>query len=288
MSGDAPARRTLLRRALRWLRLPLLLLLAGCAVLPWLERQLIYFPDAVLHTTPDRLGLRHEEVWFDAADGTRLHGWFLPAAGQEVRRAVLFAHGNAGNIADRVHFAKLLHGALDVHLLMFDYRGFGRSEGTPGEEGLYLDGVAALATLRGRAEVDPEQVVLFGRSLGGGVVAEVALRDGAVAGVILESAFTSVPDMAAAVYPIPGLPALVRTRYDNLAKVRRLEVPLLVVHGEQDEIVPFRMGQALAEAAGERATLHRVPGGHHNDTWLVGGRPYTRALREFLDRVLPP
>ena len=257
-------------------------------MLPCFERRLIYFPEPTLHTDPGRLGLRWEDVSFAAGDGVKLHGWFVPASSAGATRAVLFCHGNAGNIADRAELAAVLHRALDAHLLLFDYRGFGRSEGQPDEAGLYRDGLAALATLRARPEVDPTQVVLLGRSLGGGVVAEVALQDGAVAGVLLESAFTSIQDMAAAVYPIPGLGRLVRTRYDNLAKMPRLAVPILVVHGDRDEIVPAEMGRRLAEAAGDRARFHAVPGGHHHHVWLAGARPYLAALRGFVDAVTTP
>ena len=283
MSGSS------LRRAARWaLRraLALVVLLAlGYAMLPWLERKMIYFPSRALHTKPDAVGLPYEDVAIRTADGVELHAWFIPASDPAVRRAVLFLHGNAGNIADRVWFAKGLH-TLDAHVLLPDYRGFGRSLGEPGEQGLYEDGMACLAALRARPEVDAAKVVAHGRSLGGGVAAEVARRDATLAGVILESSFTSIPDMAAALYPIPGMSRLVRTRFDNLAKVARLGVPLHVVHGDRDEVVPFRMGQALAEAGG--VELQAVVGAHHNDTDEVGGAAYLGGLRAFLDRVAPP
>lgn len=277
------------RQVGRWIGLvagAVVLFALGCAVLlAAFERRLIYFPERHLHTTPDRVGLVYEDVELRAADGVRLHAWFLPSPTPGVRRAVLVLHGNAGNISDRLALAgDLLR--LGAHVLLLDWRGYGRSEGEPDEEGLYLDGSAAFAALQARSEVAPEQVVVFGQSLGGGVATEVALRNGAVAGVVLESTFTSVPDLASVVYPLPGIRWLVRTRYDNLAKVGRLRMPVLVVHGDRDEVIPIEMGRQLADAAGTALVV--VPGAHHNDVQDAGGQVWQRAMRAFLDRVAPP
>jgi len=184
----------------------------------------------------------------------------------------------------------MLHRGLDAHVLIYDYRGFGRSEGEPDEAGLYLDGEAALAALRARPEVDPSKVVLAGRSLGGGVTAELALRalagGQAPGGVVLESTFTSIGDMATVVFPLPSaFGRLVRTRFDNLAKAPRIAaagVPVVVVHGGADELIPVDMGVRLARAAGVEAVI--IERGGHNDAWFVGGqRTYLPALRELIE-----
>ena len=261
-------------------------------MLPWLERKMLYFPDKDLRRTPASAGLPYEDLDFVAADGVALHGWFVPAQApsRASGRALLLSHGNAGNISDRIEWLRMLHRGLDAHVLIYDYRGFGRSEGDPDEEGLYLDAEAALAALHARPEVDPAKIVIGGRSLGGGVTAELALRAIAAGrppgGVVLESTFTSIGVMVAVVFPVPSaLGHLVRTRFDNLAKAPRIAaagVPIVVVHGGADELIPVEMGVRLARAAGVEAVI--IERGGHNDAWFVGGeRSYLPPLRGLLE-----
>jgi hypothetical protein len=267
------------RAAARALVRVLLLLLAVGGALLVFEKHLIYFPMRAHDLTPAQLGLPHHELELSAEDGTRLHGWFLPAKGS--RRAVLVCHGNAGNVSHRLDRALLIQRHLAADVLLFDYRGYGLSEGSPDEAGTYRDARAAYRWLREHGQ-GPERIVLFGESLGSAVALELAL--GADAGaLVLESAFTSIPQMARTVYWFLPVWPLVRTRYDNLAKIPRLRVPLFVLHGDRDEIVPFAQGRRLFDAAPEPKRFYAIPGASHNDTYLVGGEPYWRALREFLD-----
>jgi fermentation-respiration switch protein FrsA (DUF1100 family) len=172
-----------------------------------------------------------------------------------------------------------------VSVLLFDYRGYGRSEGRPEEQGTYRDARAAYRYAVEVARVPALDLVLFGESLGAAVAVQVALER-PVGALILESAFTSIPDMARAAYPfLPPVGPLIRTRYETIAKVPRLTVPLLVLHGERDGIVPLAQGRRVFAAAGGPKRFFAVPGAGHNDTYVTGGAPYWRALAEVLDSL---
>jgi len=249
------------------------------------EGKLIYFPSRVLELEPAALGLRHEEVFLVAEDGVKIHAWLLPVAG--ARRTVLVCHGNAGNVSHRLDRAVEMQRRLGVSVLLFDYRGYGRSEGTPDEQGTYRDARAAYRYLTEAKGIPPGALVLFGESLGAAVAVQLALERPAGA-LILESAFTSIPDMARAAYPfLPPVGPLIRTRYETLVKVPKLAVPLLVLHGERDDIVPLAQGRRVFEAAGGPKRFFVIPGAGHNDTYVAGGEAYWRALAEFLE-ALPP
>jgi uncharacterized protein len=262
------------------LRIGFILLAAGALLLIF-ERHLIYFPDRHHDVTPADLRLAHEEVLLETEDGVRLHAWWLPVP--NARLTVLLCHGNAGNISHRLDRALLMQSHLAVDTLLFDYRGYGRSEGSPDEEGSYRDARAAYRWLVARG-VGPDRIVLFGESLGSAVAVQLALEHDARA-VVLESPFTSIPDMARAVYPFLPLWPFVRTRYDNVSKVGRLRAPLLVLHGERDEVVPFAQGRRVFEAAPQPKQFFAIQGAGHNDTYVVGGEAYWRALRGFLDAL---
>jgi fermentation-respiration switch protein FrsA (DUF1100 family) len=201
---------------------------------------------------------------------------------ERARWGVLVCHGNAGNISHRLERARLMQQRLGASVLLFDYRGYGRSSGSPDEEGTYRDARAAYRHLVDDKGIAAERLLLFGESLGAAVAVQLALEKPAAA-LVLESAFTSIPDMARAAYPfLPPVGALIRTRYETLAKVPRLRVPLLVLHGERDEIVPFDQGRRVFEAAPEPKRFFAIPGAGHNDTYLSGGEPYWRAFEDFL------
>jgi uncharacterized protein len=250
-------------------------------VAPAVERSFIYFPARELVATPADVGLSYEDVPFRASDGTRLHGWFV---GGERDVALLWLPGNAGNISHRVELLRRLHDELAVSILLFDYRGYGASEGRPSERGTYLDAQAALAALAEQPGVRGDRIVYFGQSLGAANAVDLSIRHQPL-GLILESPFTSIRDMAALHYPVHPLRPFVRTRYDSLAKIGKVDAPLLVVHGQRDEIAPAWMGQKLYEAAPEPKQLYIVPGAGHNDVQGVGGPGYDDVLRGFLDRL---
>lgn len=243
-----------------------------------IERHFIYFPTRALEDDPSRWGLAFLDVFLTTSDGVRLHGWFVPG-----RRDVtwLWFHGNAGNISHRLENLRLLHDELGVNVFIFDYRGYGRSEGTPSEEGTYLDAEAALTHLRFRPDVAQDRIVYFGSSLGAAVAVELAARHPPLA-LILESPFPSVPYMARRTYPFLPIWFLLRTRYDALARIGHVQAPLLVLHGDRDSIVPMEAGKKLFDAANEPKEFYVIQGADHNDTYVVGGQAYFAALGRFL------
>jgi uncharacterized protein len=235
-------------------------------------------PGREILSTPERIGLDYQDVWLRTEDGVRLHGWFVPAASSGP--VVLFLHGNAGNISHRLDSLRIFHN-LGWSVLIIDYRGYGQSEGRPTEQGLYRDAGAAVDWLREEHGVPPEELVLFGRSLGAAVASHVAAEQGAGA-LILESAFTSVPDLASELYPIFPVRALARHRYDTRAALAKVEAPVLVVHSSDDEIIPFAHGKRLYEAAPEPRDFLKLEGGH-NDGFLRSGARYREGLQRFLE-----
>ena len=249
-------------------------LLVGLLMLQ--ERRLIFFPSRVLAALPADFGLRAEELSIAAADGVSLHGWWIQGPGD---RVLIWYHGNAGNIANRLHNARWFVDQLGVDVVLVDYRGYGRSQGTPGEEGVYLDGLAIYDAVAARS-VQAENIVLFGRSLGSAVAIEVALQRSAGA-VVLESPFRSMPSLAREHYWfVPSF--LVRTQMDNESKIGSVDVPTLVLHGNRDRIVPATHGRRLFELAGRPTHFHLIEGAGHNDTYLVGGGRYRDAWTAFL------
>jgi len=249
-----------------------------------MQPRLLYYPEIPgreLEATPADIGLAYEDVTLQTSDDLRLHAWFIPV--QNPRATVLFCHGNAGNISHRLDSIRLLH-SLGLQVLIFDYRGYGKSEGRPSEPGSYRDVDAAWHYLRQERGLADTGIIIFGRSLGAAVAADLASRTRPAA-VILESAFTSVPDMAAGIYPWLPVRLLSRYRYDNLAKVARIDRPLLLVHSRQDEIIPFAHGERLFDRAREPKQFLALAGGH-NDAFLTSRKAYTLGLKSFLDTHL--
>ena len=246
-----------------------------------IQQRMLYFPTKALDLSPSEYGFPFETVELATDDGEALHGWWMPAEAE--RGALVFCHGNAGNIAGRLESARVFLD-LGLSVLLFDYRGYGRSTGKPSEEGLYRDGDAAWRHLTEVRGYDPGRIVVFGRSLGGGVATYLAEQY--PAGVlILESAFTSVPDMAVHLIPFPPLRHLVRDRFDNLARIPHVQAPVLVIHSPNDEVIPFEHGRTLYEAAGRDGTFLQIEGGH-NDGFFVTGARYARGIDAFLRRHL--
>ena len=249
-----------------------------------MQPRLLYYPDMPgrePEATPAAVGLAYEDVALQTVDDIRLHAWFIPA--ENPRATVLFCHGNAGNISHRLDSIRLLH-SLGLQVLIFDYRGYGKSEGRPSEKGTYRDVDAAWHYLREVRGLTEAGIIIFGRSLGAAVAADLASRTRPAA-VILESAFTSVPDMAAEFYPWLPVRLLSRYRYDNLGKVARIARPLLLVHSRQDEIIPFAHGERLFGRAREPKQFLELTGGH-NDAFLTSRKAYTHGLKSFLDTRL--
>lgn len=244
---------------------------------PRIENSFIFYPQRAFDFSPESFGLAYEDAYFKTEDGEKLHGWFFP--GEKTHPVILHFHGNAGNISHRLDLVQpFLRKGLSVFL--FDYRGFGKSEGRPSEKGLYQDGMAAYDYLVQKQGNLPGQVVLHGHSIGAAVAVEVALTK-SVKSVILESAFTSTRGMAKTIPLFFLLSPFLPANYNNLEKVPRLRVPKLVVHGEEDEIVPFAMGRKLFEAATDPKFFYPVKDAGHNDVFIVGGEKYFEVLAEF-------
>ena len=249
-----------------------------------LEDTFIYFPDHETYTTPADFGLNYEEVRF--GEDERLHGWFVPG---RTDITILWFHGNASNLSHpgRVEFIKLLHDRLGVSFFIFDYRGYGQSSGRPSEPGLYQDAQEALAYLRSRDDVNPERIVYYGRSLGGALASHLAMQETPYR-LILESTFTSTPDMARVQFPFLPLGPLLYTRYSNRKHLAAIHAPVLIIHGDRDEQVPVQHADTLYAAANEPKQLYIVPGADHNDIHHVGGERYLETFAGFLDLPLDP
>lgn len=266
----------------------LALLLAALAVLfvivsPALAEHLVFYPDPTdPGAAPVLAGTTGRDVTLDTEDGVELHGWWYDL-GRDAPGLALF-HGNAGNIAGRTPFAEgLLRRGISV--LLLDYRGYGRSRGRPSEGGIYRDGKAALAFLRERVGRSG-RTALMGRSLGGAVAIRVASEHD-VGALVVESSFTSLDEMAEAVYPfLPSfLFSRLRSRFDNVSRIATVRAPVLVVHGEDDQLVPPEMGRRLYAAAPEPKAWYAVPGAGHNDTFAVGGSAYFDRVADFVLRA---
>ena len=236
---------------------------------------LLYFPSRPFDDQPRNHGLAHEDVEPRTADGERLHGWWIAATAAFRLGHLIHFHGNAGNVSHRLAEASALSAA-GFDVLLFDYRGYGRSTGRPHEEGLYHDARAALAAVRERRGVDPSRIFYLGESLGGAVALALALER-PPRGLVLQSTFTGIRDMARRHYAL--VPAfLIPDAYPSLARISRLRAPLLVIHGERDLIVPFSHGQRLFAAAPEPKRWHPVAGAGHNDLLSVAGSGYAAAI----------
>jgi fermentation-respiration switch protein FrsA (DUF1100 family) len=252
----------------------------GLALFVSLVDRVIFQPTPGEDLTPAQVGITAEDVFLSTEDGVRVHAYWLPAPG--ATRALLFLHGNAGNASHRLPNAAELQ-RLGAHVLLADYRGYGKSEGTPSEQGVYADARAALAHVTGVRGIAEERVVVFGRSLGGAVAVDLA-RGRPLAGLILESTFTSVADMAGSLKVFAWLAG---RPFDSAATIGELRCPLLFFHGDADQIVPYALGRRLFELAPEPKAFETLRGAGHNDTVEIGGPAYFERIRRFLDDVAP-
>jgi len=270
-----------------WAFLPLVAGVLALIFLTQLERMFIFFPTREVIYTPEMVGIDYEAVNFGTDGGQQLSGWFVPGTGS-TEVTWLWFHGNGGNIGHRVEEIAQIHQRLGVNLFIFDYRGYGKSEGRASEQSTYHDARAALQYLRRRSEVDPEKVVYFGRSLGAAISVELAVEHPPM-GMILVAPFASLGDMAKIAYPqIPFAYWLAGNRYNSLARINRVTVPSIIIHGERDEIVPISQGHKLYQAANQPKQFLGLPAAGHNDTNIAGGGIYWDTLTEFLRTISQP
>lgn len=271
------------------MKIALLIVIGGyvlvCAIAFALQARLVYFPDHDDAGDPSRVGLDFREVFFETVSGRRLHGWMVPAPDGGTGYTLLYCHGNAGNITHRLESIRQFV-ELGLSVFIFDYGGYGKSEGRPGEQTTYDDAEAAWDCLTGELGVDDRTVILFGRSLGGAVAIEMARRVRARA-LIVESCFTSVPELGSRLYPWLPVRLLSRIRYDNARKVTRLRLPKLFVHSMDDDVVPFGMGRRLYHRAARPKEFLRIRG-THNDGFIVSEPAYDEGIRKFLESLDAP
>ncbi|GJL77584.1 MAG: alpha/beta hydrolase [Nitrospinaceae bacterium] len=262
-----------------------LALIILCAVLlVSCESKIVYHPYKYPEGNwdPAPFDVTVEDVNFQAEDGTQLHGWYIPSPNAQA--SMLWFHGNAGNLTHRLQNIQKLK-PLNLNIFIFDYRGYGKSQGSPNEKGIYQDSQAAYDILVREKNVSPQKLILFGRSLGGVCAIEVASSNPA-AGLILESTFTSARDMAGKVFPLLPIGWAIQSKFDALEKVPRLKLPKLFLHGTEDEVVPYEFGRKLFDAAAEPKEFYDIQGAGHNDTVSVGGVKYFAALDRFITKAL--
>lgn len=241
----------------------------------------VYFPTRNIVTTPEIRDMEYEDVWLYTDDEVRLHGWFIPS--ERDLGTLLFSHGNAGNISGRIESISQFH-KLGMNVFIFDYRGYGKSNGRPSEEGTYRDAEAAWRYLTEVREIPPERIILFGRSLGAGVAAWLASHIQA-GGLALESTFTSAADLAGDLYPFIPVRLLMHIRYPVLEYMESVSMPVMVAHSRNDEVIPYQHGKKVYEKAGEPKKWLELQGGH-NDGFILTGQAYMHAWEEFINMAL--
>jgi fermentation-respiration switch protein FrsA (DUF1100 family) len=248
-----------------------------CAILYLLQDKMLFVPTKNLEALPSDAGLQYQDVFFTSSDNTELHAWYIPS--DKKRAVVLLSHGNGGNISHRIEKLSMLH-ALNLDVFIYDYRGYGKSSGTPTESGIYLDAMAAWDYITKSKGIKPEEIVLYGESLGSAVSIELA-SNVPVAAIIIEGGFTSLRELAQRLLPYVPARYLCRYDFDSLSKVKGLMYPKLFIHSIDDEIVPFTMGKRLfVEAPGPKGFL-QLSGGH-NDGFYISKHIYMEGIKAFL------
>ena len=246
-----------------------------------IETRFLFFPTRELAVHPGMVGLSYEDIYITTDGGRRLHGWFIPGKTPDTAVTWLWFHGNGGNISHRVEEMAMVHHRLGVNLLIFDYQGYGQSEGTPTEQGTYADAGAALKYLKQRPGIATDRIVYFGRSLGAAVAVNLAAAEPPL-GLVLVSPFTSVEDMAKLLYPLLPVGWFTGGKYDSAAAIGQVHRPVLIIHGALDETVPPAQGEKLFRAANEPKQLLMLPAASHNDTFTQGGERYWNTLARFI------
>lgn len=245
----------------------------------FLEQKSLYHPDKEIPETPTNLGIAYEDINFKTEDDKLLNGWFVPA--KKAKVTVLYCHGNAGNIYHRLHKVKFFH-EMGVNFFIFDYRGYGKSTGKPSEKGFYKDVQAAYDYIISRSDVDRNKIVVYGKSLGGPVAADLCLHRKTSA-LILEGSFASVALRAQQLYPFLPMKLLITQKYDAMSRVKDIHIPKLIVHGRQDEVISFRHGEILFGAAAEPKQFLPFEGGHNDDVFVTSSA-YKDELRVFFNK----
>jgi len=294
----------MLKKPVKFLIFTVITIIFIMGFISFIEKQYIFHPDKDIYSTPEDLGLKYDDIMFTTEDGLKLNGWFVPgkmvsqtresmdsqnkesmdSQNKQSMYTLLWFHGNAGNISHRIENIEMLYDRLPVNIFIFDYRQYGRSEGKISEKGTYIDARAALKYLHSRKDVDPKKIIFFGRSLGSSVAVDLAIKEKCRA-LILESPFSSIKEMSKSLYPFLPVSYFVRTKYDTLSKIRDAKVPVLIIHGDKDDLVPIEQGRKLYETANGPKEFYSIPEANHNDTYIAGGEKYFDVIRRFVSNL---
>ncbi|MEW6087546.1 MAG: alpha/beta hydrolase [bacterium] len=249
----------------------------------YFEPKFIYHPQGNFENLPVDYELPAEDIFFRTKDNITLNGWFFPSPVENASEfSVLYFHGNAGNISHRLPIIEFMH-QLGLNVFIFDYRGYGKSEGKPSEEGLYLDGRAAYEYMKSR-NIDPSKIIFYGESLGAAVAIDLA-REEKCAGIISVSAFTNIRQMAKNTFNFLPFHFFISSKYDNLEKINKVKSPVLIVHGTKDEIVPYSQSGLLFEKANDPKYFHKVEGAGHNDIFNAGKGTFKKIIHLFIEKL---
>lgn len=267
---------------LKILLLPVLLYVGVVIYIYAIQGRMLYLPDAAgpsLNVTPASAGLEFDDIRLTADDGVGIHGWYIPG---ESTRTILFFHGNGGDISHRLQTIQQLH-SLGWSIFIIDYRGYGKSGGQTTEQGMYLDATAAWQYLTEKRGLESDDIVVQGRSLGGSVASWLAAEK-QPAGLIVESSFTSVVDVARNFYWWLPVELMTRYKHPTQTHVAGVECPILIVHSRDDRLIPYQHGEALFAVASEPKTMLTIRGGH-NDSFSMDEENYLRGVRRFLTEL---
>ena len=246
----------------------------------YLEKKNLYFPLKTIEANPGDIGLYYEDIILTTGDGVDINLWYIPA--DDSIATIIFCHGNGGNISHRLEKIRLLNG-IGLNVLIFDYRGYGSSGGSPSEEGLYLDAGAVFGYLENIRKVPSDRLIVYGESLGAAVAIDLAGKHN-LAGIIIDGGFSSVKEMGKRVFPfIPGF--IYKSRFDSLSGIKDVNVPKLFFHAREDEIVPMELGRKIYDAASGPKEFVLIDGGH-NDAFLVSEGMYLREIESFTKRYV--
>ena len=274
---------TRVKKARRWL-VPTVGLLVIAFMLYRFEHSQVYHPTRDAESTPDDVGRPAEEIWLNTSDGLRLHAWFFAAekASPRARFVMLFCHGNGGNLTSRPGYYRAIL-ETGVSLLTFDYRGYGRSDGQPSEAGTYTDAATAYQWLRTRGFA-PEHILVWGESLGGGIASQLAATE-RLGGLVLQSTFTSIPDIGAELFPWLPVKLISRIKYDTLSRLPEIPCPVVVMHSRADTTIGFHHGERNFAVAREPKAFVEI-GGDHNDALLANRAAYVAGAEHVVQLAI--
>ncbi len=273
------------RRITRGLGVVAILYVAACAYMWAMQKQIVFLPSPIFQTTPDRLGMKFENLHFAVGEGAEkaeIHGWWIPSDRMNAV-TLLYLHGNYRNIANNLEHTLRLHN-LGYNVLLVDYRGFGKSTGKPSEENAYQDAEAAWQYLLKVRNIKPTQAFIYGHSLGGSIAVDLAIHHPEAAGVVTESTFTSMQAMGEVEYGFLPVGLLLNQRFNTIEKIKKLNVPLLMIHGTWDKKVPVGMAKQLYAAAPQPKSLLLIEGGEHNNSGTIAWLEYRDALSAFVTK----